>query len=154
MIQKTQEKNIYLDTNIFIYLLEGFSEYASNLAKIFELIDSRKLKAYTSELTLAEVLTKPIADDNQNLQKNYKNILSSSDVLYVAPISRDILINAAHLRAKSLLNNNNIRLPDAIHVATAQMCQCDIFLTNDQKLRSIIAMDVIFISEIAKSFSL
>ena len=58
-------------------------------------------------------------------------------------ISRQILIEAAHLRAKS----RPLSLPDAIHFATAQLNDCQTFLTNDKRLKSIPDIDVVIISE-------
>lgn len=51
---------IYLDTNIIIYALEGYSEYISSLEQLFTAIDEGKMGAVTSELTLAESLVKPM----------------------------------------------------------------------------------------------
>ena len=61
----------------------------------------------------------------------------------VVAISRQILIEAAHLRAKSRLLN----LPDAIHFATAQINDCQTFLTNDKRLKSVLDFDVVILSE-------
>lgn len=151
MSHSIKGKNIYLDANIFIYLLEGYADFMRPLGQIFDFIDSGKLKAYTSELTIAEVLIKPIVDDNKSLQQVYKDTLQSSNNLGVVPVGKDVLIAAAQLRAKSLKNNNNIRLPDAIHAATANICECSTFLTNDQKLQSLSNTNVLLMSEMAKS---
>lgn len=53
---------------------------------------------------------------NQDLvkQTTYKQLISNSQNLTVIPISRQVLIEAAQLRA-----NFSIKLPDAIHAATA-----------------------------------
>ena len=50
--------------------------------------------------------------------------------LAMVPVSRTILIDAARLRA-----NSGLRLPDAIHVATAVAAGCPIFLSNDRRLK-------------------
>lgn len=50
---------VYIDTNIWIYSLEGFAPLAPALTALFERIDAGDLAAVTSELTLAEVLVKP-----------------------------------------------------------------------------------------------
>lgn len=71
-------ERIYLDTNIFIYALEAYPEYVSALTSLFAAIDEVKIKAVTSELTLAEVLIKPMMDNNADLQKVYKETLRSS----------------------------------------------------------------------------
>lgn len=47
----------------------------------------------------------------------------------MAPVSRDVLLAAARLRAEI-----GLKLPDAIHVATAQLTGCDQFLTNDARV--------------------
>lgn len=65
------DSHVYLDANIFIYALEGYPEFLSILTDLFDMIDNGKLKAYTSELTLAETLVKPMIDNNTQLQKVY-----------------------------------------------------------------------------------
>ena len=64
-------ERIYLDTNIIIYAMEGYTEYASSLATLFAAIDEGKLSAVNSELTLAESLVQPMMNDNAHLQKIY-----------------------------------------------------------------------------------
>jgi len=133
---------IYLDTNIFIYALEAFPEYLELIQSIFSSIDSGKNKAVTSELTLAEVLVKPLIDHNAELEYVYQTTIQSSDSIDVIPISRDILIEAARNRAGS----PSIHLPDAIHVATARLHQCSSFITNDKRLASLSGIQVIILS--------
>ncbi|WP_347566102.1 PIN domain-containing protein [Scytonema sp. UIC 10036] len=60
------------------------------------------------------------------------------------PVSRDILIEAAQLRA-----NVNIKLPDAIHAATAILTQCSTFITNDQRFQSVLSISVVLLSQIS-----
>jgi len=142
MSYKISGKSIYLDANIFIYLLEGYAEYVPLLKQLFDLIDQRKLLAVTSELSLAETLVKPIADKNATLQAVYKSVIQTSDQLNAVPISREILIKAAQIRTQTL------RLPDAIHLATAMISGCRVFLTNDKQLKKIEDIEVVLISEI------
>lgn len=138
-------QNIYLDANIFIYLLEGYEEYSPILKKIFDKIDNGISYGITSELTLAEVLVKPILDDNVKLQKIYEQTLQASSLLNVVSISRDILLKAAQLR------KNTIKLPDAIHLATAFLNNCEIFLTNDKRLKQFATLEVVLLSDIKDS---
>ncbi|MEH2396173.1 PIN domain-containing protein [Nostoc sp.] len=69
--------------------------------------------------------------------------MSNSQNLTVIPVSRQVLIEAAKLRASI-----NIKLPDAIHAATALLTQCSTLLTNDQRFRSIPDLSVILLFEI------
>ncbi|PZO22498.1 MAG: hypothetical protein DCF25_02530 [Leptolyngbya foveolarum] len=52
---------IYLDSNIWIYALENVPEYSSLLVALFELAENGSLTIITSELTLSEVLVRPMA---------------------------------------------------------------------------------------------
>jgi predicted nucleic acid-binding protein len=113
------------------------------LTQLFKLIDTGSLRAVTSELTLAETLVKPMSNKNLSLQKAYQSALQTSPGLDVRPITRDILISAAQLRA-----DLSVRLPDAIHIATAQAARCKTFLTNDKPLKKDIGMSVMIISEV------
>lgn len=67
LIEEIRGKNIYLDTNVFIYALEGYSEYALVLSTLFAAVDQGVIQAFTSELSLAESLVKPMMDNNHAL---------------------------------------------------------------------------------------
>ena len=121
---------IYLDTNIFIYALEGFPAFEAVLADLFEAIDDRAIQAVTSELALAEALVKPLADKNPSAVEAYERALAPRSSLMVLPISRPILRRSAELRAAP-----GGKLPDAIHVATVLEADCDAILSADQRIK-------------------
>ena len=100
----------YLDTNTFIYAIEGIEEFFPLVADLLPAVDRRELQAVTSELTLAETLVKPLRDGNEDLASDYVGTIQPRRALRVVPVSRDILIAAARVRATTAL-----RLPDAIH---------------------------------------
>ncbi|MDI6725568.1 MAG: PIN domain-containing protein [Smithellaceae bacterium] len=143
LIDKITGGRIYLDTNIVIYALEGYREFAPALTSLFQAIDENKIKAVTSELTLAESLVKPLMIGNKVIENVYLDMLQTSASFHVVAISRQILIEAARLRAKSRL----LSLPDAIHFATAQINDCQTFLTNDKRLKAVSDFDVVILSE-------
>lgn len=60
-----------LDTNIFIYALEGYPVLRPTLTQLFERIDHGAIQAVTSELTLAEVLVKPLLDRSREREAAY-----------------------------------------------------------------------------------
>lgn len=134
---------VYLDTNIFIYALEGYPDFVEALTEFFERLDEGTLKAVTSELTLAEILVRPFMDGSVERQTAYQQALQNTDALEVFPVSREVLVEAARLRAIA-----NLRLPDAIHGATAILTGCETFLTNDARLRSLPGLAVVVLSEI------
>jgi len=61
----------------------------------------------------------------------------------MAPVSRDVLIAAARLRAET-----GLKLPDAIHAATAQFTGCDQFLTNDTHVPALPVLVIRRLSEL------
>ncbi len=82
-------------------------------------------------------------DENVERQTVYQQALQNSDALEVVSVSREVLVEAARLRAIA-----NLRLPDAIHGATAILTGCETFLTNDARLRSLPGLEVVVLSEI------
>jgi predicted nucleic acid-binding protein len=131
-------QRVYLDANVFIYALEGHARYAPLLSDLFRAIDRGEVQAVTSELTLAEVLVKPFADASVERQAVFQRALRTTGSRTVAPIDREVLIEAARLR-----------LPDAIHVATARLSGCRTFISNDQRLRTSTGLAVIVLADIA-----
>ena len=135
-------ERVYLDTNVFIYAIEGYPEFVDELNEFFDSIDAGNLRAFTSELTLAEVLVRPLMDGNLEIQTAYQQALQSSEGLEVVPVSREVLIEAARLRSVA-----NFRLPDAIHGATAILTGCETFLTNDRRLAAMSGVEAVLSSE-------
>ncbi|MGK7903294.1 MAG: type II toxin-antitoxin system VapC family toxin [Hormoscilla sp.] len=134
---------VYLDTNILIYALEGYPAFIQDLTQLFQSIDRGDLMAVTSELSLAEALVKPIKERNLAQQATYKQTIRNSLKLSVIPVRREVLVQAAELRAAV-----NLKLPDAIHAATALLTQCSTFLTNDQRFQVVPGLSVVLLSEI------
>ena len=143
MAHLTLSGRLYLYTNIFIYALEGYPVFRAVLTTVFNALDRGELIAVTSELTLAEVLVKPLLDRHAERQAAYLQVLQPSTSLQIIPVSREILIAAARLRADA-----NLKLPDAIHAATAQLTGCDQFLTNDARLTSLPGLAIRQLSEL------
>lgn len=105
---------VYLDTNIIIYAVEGYEAHAELIKSLLQALTERELIAITSDLTLAEVLVKPQRDGNTTVADAYRRFLSPTEVLRNAPITRELLEVAASLRATT-----SLKLPDAIHFASA-----------------------------------
>jgi predicted nucleic acid-binding protein len=124
-------KRIYLDTNIIIYAVEEPSQFTPDQSALFEAIDDGSIEAVTSELSLAECLVHPFSNEDAKLASAYELFLGRGTKLELVPIDRTILIAAAHFRAFAKL-----RLPDAIHVATAKAAEAAIFLTADKRLKA------------------
>jgi predicted nucleic acid-binding protein len=121
---------VYLDTNVFVAAFEHAGAHSDHAWWILEAIERREIVGATSELTLAEVLVTPLESGDGDLTAGYEKIISASPGFEVSSISREILVGAASLRAR----RKAIRLPDAIHIATAQSLACHFFVSNDRRL--------------------
>jgi predicted nucleic acid-binding protein len=121
---------VYLDTNLFIYAVEGYAPEEAFVRELFTALERGELAAATSELALAEVLVQPFALGREDVAATYAELLSPSDHLTVVPVDRTVLVEAARQRAAL-----GLRMPDAIHVATALAFGCGVFLTNDRRLK-------------------
>lgn len=131
IVDDLRGRKVYLDTNIFIYAVEAVTEHAPAVDVLFGLIEGGEIEACTSELTLAEVLAKPFEAGRPDIAGIYEAMLSPSSWLSLLPVTRAILVEAARMQAPLAL-----RLPDAIHVATAVAAECNVLLSNDRRIRT------------------
>ncbi len=122
---------IYVDSNVFIALIEGSDELSDALSDLMLSAGDAAARFVTSELTLAEVLVAPLRNGQDHLVDLYDLWTSSSDHVQVEAIGRSVLLNAALLRAQ----HSHLKLPDAIHISTAIGTGCTHILTGDQRLR-------------------
>jgi predicted nucleic acid-binding protein len=143
LVSDLQGHRVYLDTNVFIYALNGFPVYAPTLKELFAAVESGGMSAATSELTLAEMLIVPFRHGNAEEEQRCRMILHPRPYLSLLPVSIDVLEAMARLRATLPA----MRTPDAIHVATAQLAKCDVFLTNDRRLKAVSGLRILLLSE-------
>jgi uncharacterized protein len=138
--------NIYLDTNCFIYSVERIDPYRAVLDTLWQAISvsNGQLVVITSELTLLEVLVKPLKMEDVTTATIFRIILRHSPDVRMSPISQAVLEESARLRATL-----GLKTPDALHAATALLDNCIVFLTNDPAFRRVPGLNVIVLSETA-----
>lgn len=140
--QELQGKKAYFDENIFIYAVEVVAPWAAESNTIFSGLKSNEFSAVTSNLTLSECLVKPFKEKRLDLASIYRQVFLPRTYLNIAPIDDKILILAARLRAET-----GLKLPDAIHTATAQIQGYNAILTNDIGFKRIPGLEVFILSE-------
>jgi predicted nucleic acid-binding protein len=123
---------VYLDTNAFILLAEGTGDARDVLSEIVGLGGAgARVMFATSELTLAEVLVKPFADERNDLVVLYEHWFGVGSWVQVKQVRLAVLRGAARLRAM----RTSLKLPDAIHYATAISAGCQYMISADRNLR-------------------
>lgn len=127
-VKSLQYKKVYFDTNPIIYFLEGSPAFANIVVSIFQAKQTLEFKAITGDLTLTELLVKPIKDNNLKLKQQVKSLFDH-DFIHLVEHQRSIFELCGELRAF-----HSLKIPDALHVATTIYYQADIFITADHKL--------------------
>jgi len=137
-----KHKIIGLDTAPFIYYIEDVTPYADLLDPVFSLLENHALRAVTSTVTFAEILTKPFADKNFSMADEIKFTLKSFSSLSVASIDEKLAEAAALIRAR-----HAIRLPDALQIAAAIQGEATLVITNDKRLKKVDSVEVLVLSD-------
>lgn len=122
-----RHKTIALDTSIFIYHFEGNPLYVGLTTLVLDRIQSGKSRGIASELSLHEILVRPLKLQLPDVADEYELLLTSFPNLFLTPVSRQILLKAAELRAI-----HGFRAPDAIIIATAVVNRATLLITNDK----------------------
>lgn len=123
----SRSRQLLLDTNAFIYFLDGEQPYFDVLLPVFRRVQAGNLTIIVSVITEAELLVRPERDGNEAAKERIADLLSE-DGIYVIPVDRRITKRAAALRGKSRL-----KLADAIIVATAIETACEAIVSNDNE---------------------
>lgn len=134
---------VYLDANGFIYSIERIDPYRSILDALWLTVSAGQVKVVTSELTLLEVLVKPLKVGDATTATLFRTVLKNTPDVQMLPITQSVLEAAANLRA--ILG---LKTPDAIHVATALLNGSMLFVTNDSAFRRVTELTITVLSEL------
>jgi predicted nucleic acid-binding protein len=122
---------LYIDSNAFISAFEKSDAVSERLRELFLRRPGQVPLLVTSILAVAELLVKPIALKRHDLIRFYEAWTTAGPHLDMIDVTRDILLRAAQIRADS----PSLKLPDAIHLATAWIAGCTHLVTNDLKMK-------------------
>lgn len=134
---------IYLDTNIFIYLVEGHPGKSECLTQLNQKFEEGLLIPVSSTLTLAECVVKPLKEANKILEQQYLSVFANWGKLEILSISDSLLMEAVRIRAKFGLG-----LLDAIHAASAVAAGCQTILSSDRMFQRFKDLSVINLEEL------
>jgi len=134
-----------MDTAPIIYFIEKNPKYLGVLKPVFLEIDTGRIEAITSTITLLEVLVHPFRTKNDILAEKYRDILLYSGGLTTFEIFHEVSEMSSKLRAKY-----SIRTPDAIQIAVGLLYRASKFLTNDSALKKVSDIDVMVLDDFLK----
>lgn len=133
-------RRIYWDSMLFVYFLEGHSQFGPRVRQIHQEMIRRGDSLCTSIFTVGEMLTGPEKVNAVERAKETKEFFESDEV-EVIPFTFRTAETYAKVRAA-----NSVLPADAIHLATAAQARVDLFLTNDHHLQKLHIPGIQFIS--------
>ncbi len=115
---------IYVDSCLVIYAVENHPDKAATLRALMSTLPADSLAV--SPLVTLECLIKPLRLGDHALERRYQAALREFVQL---PLPEPVFVSAARLRSRF-----NLKTPDAIHLACAQLHDCEQLWTNDNRL--------------------
>lgn len=140
-----KHKRVLIDTSIWIYHFEQHAKFAKPAGRLIGSLEDGKFRGIVSELTLLEVTVRPLQLGRLDVADDYEILLSYFPNLDLEPVSREILLDAAGLRARYRL-----RTPDAIMLATGLRMGATLAVTNDEAWRAVPVIEIAMLSDWAK----
>jgi len=138
-----QIQTVFIDTAPIIYYIEAHPQFGPLAKEIVSSFQSGKLIAFSSVITLVEVLPKPVETGNEQLVKKFSDFLKAGRNISLLDISSDIAELAGKLRGRY----TSLKALDAIQIAVSINVKADAFITNDVKLKQIEESKVIVLKD-------
>lgn len=109
---------------------------------IFQEIRNGTFEAVTSSVTLDECLVHPYRQGNAALVQQFRNVITAGVNTHHVGVDA-VAESAAELRARY-----NLSLTDAFQIAAALAAGCDVFLTNDVRLKHVTELTVLVLDDL------
>lgn len=138
-----QVNTIFIDTAPVIYFIEAHPQFGPLAKEVVTAFQSGNLNAYSSVITLTEVLPKPIEEGDERLARKFADFLKHGKNLTMIEISERIAEAAGKLRGRYPF----LRALDAIQISTSIDVGADAFLTNDDKLKQVKEIKVLVLKD-------
>src|SRR6185437_13750107 len=100
--------------------------FARAAGQVIQSLEERRFRGIVSELTLLELTVRPLQLGRQDVADEYELLLSYFPNLDLEPVSKEVWLGAAALRAR-----HRLRTPDSILLATGIRSTATAVITND-----------------------
>lgn len=126
-------ERIILDTNIFLNVSNKEENFYASSTKLLDLVDSGKVEAIVSMITIAELSTGyRISGEEKKWKKTLVHLLSSENYIVV-----DMDVNVAD-KTGEIRSKTRFTMPDAIVVASGLIHNAGYIVTNDSDFSRIV----------------
>ena len=124
--------SVLLDTSVLIYYLEGIEPYNLLAKEIFQDVVDENIRGFLSVISITEFVAKPLITEHAIDVEDFKQFLESLPI-QVLELNYETAERAGKLRSQY----PSVSTPDALIVATALENDCDVFVTNDKRLKKL-----------------
>lgn len=139
----TRSGSVFIDTAPIIYFIEAHEIYGPPVKQLIEIISVGEVFAYTSVITLAEVLPVPLRSKNEHLVSQFSDFIKNSGILTLLPINTEIAEKSGELRS----NYSSLQAFDAMQLAAAMTSGAKLFITNDKQLQQVDDIEVLVLKD-------
>ncbi|MEZ5536279.1 MAG: type II toxin-antitoxin system VapC family toxin [Thiolinea sp.] len=147
-LDELKGRSVYIDTNIFIYFLDGQEPFLSIVYPFLESLLNGEIIGYTGDAVVAETMVQPYKLGNLAMIERFKAFFAQDDFLTV--LNHDA--NAFDLAAQ-LSGTQKMKLVDSLHMATALQAGCDFLITHQKGIKLADGIKVVQLSGIAAPVS-
>ena len=133
---------IYLDASSLIYSVERVEPYRTLLEPMWQQAQDGNLTIVSSPVLVVEALVKPLQVGNAEIEIQYRELFASNAVRLLEA-SYEVFEDAARLRAET-----GLKIPDALHAATALRADCALFITNDTDFRRVRGLPIVVLDDL------
>jgi len=139
----SRHRRIAFDANVFIYLFEGSGALSLAAASVLDAISAGRSTGIAATIALSELIVGPVRAGDETMAERYLDAIRSIEHLHVVPATAEIAADAGVVRGRK-----GLTLADALHVATARAAGASALVTNDRRIRSVLQLDVVQLSDL------
>ncbi len=126
-----------------LYYIEAHPQFGPLAKEVVSAFQSGNLNAYSSVITLAEVLARPIERGDEKLARKFSEFLKHGKNLTMVEVSEGTAEDAGRIRGRFPF----LKTVDAIQLASALEVGAEAFLTNDLKLQQFNELKVLILKD-------
>jgi predicted nucleic acid-binding protein len=139
----TRARIIFVDTAVVIYHVEAHPVFGELAREAVHTFRSGDVRAFTSAMTLVEVLPKPVSAGREDVAATFLEFLLHTRNLALLEVTVAMAEKAGRLRGQY----RGLRSADAVQLAAAILAGVQAFVTNDTGLRKIRELKIILLSD-------
>ena len=139
----TDSNSVFLDTSPIIYLIESNPLFYPKISSYVAISIKNDVPILTSVISIAEFGVKPKKINKLELIEDLEQMLSVLQIKVV-----DINLETAEISSSLRAKYQSLKSFDALQRASAISNNCNVFVTNDKRLKTITEINVLTMDDL------